>query len=145
MEKKATINVALTPIISGPLIFKGAGNEGENGTGNLIIEVFVDKDKTYTASGLDLKRNLTISPVQAIIGDTVKLNIWGKEENLIIPPGTKDGQLIKKSGAGLRHENRTGDLCVLTYIKIPQIISAKEQELYRQLLEIEKESCSLDM
>ena len=140
VEEKASTNITLTPIMTGPMTIRGKGNEGEHGLGNLIIEVFIDKDKTYQVSGLNLKRNLEISPAQSVIGGTIQLDVLGRSIDLIIPSGVQDGQMIKKDMAGLNYQERTGDLCVTVLIKSPRIVSQQERSLYLEILNIEKET-----
>ena len=140
LEKKATVNIALHPQMGGPMVFKGEGNEREHRSGDLVVEVFVEKDRVYQASGLSLKRVLLLSAVQAIVGDEIILDVLGKEISFTIPAGTQNGQTIKKPGAGMAHGGRVGDLIVEASIRIPKILSMEELKLYTQILKVERES-----
>jgi len=140
LERKSSVSMKLNPMINGPVVFRDKGNEIEEGCGDLIVDILIKKDETYQASGLSLKRSLDITPVQAVIGDNIQLDMWGKTVNFQIPPGTQNNEIVKKSGAGMTWGSRSGDLHVTVKIRIPKIISADEREIYEQILKIEKEN-----
>lgn len=139
-EEQASVKLRLYPLINGPVVFKDRGNELEDGWGDLIMEVMVRKDPIYQATGLHLKRSLEISPVQAIIGDTILLDVWGRTVDFQIPAGTQNNQVVRKTAAGMTHGSRAGDMHVTVRIKVPNIISTEEREIYEQILKIEKEN-----
>jgi molecular chaperone DnaJ len=127
----------LTEIVTIP----GLGNccNGKGKPGNLIVDLSIEDDKIYKTKGLNVATTLNITPVQAILGDKVSLNVFGKEVTLVIPSGTQHEAVIENDKGGITFEGKTGVLKVYVQITIPSIISQTERELYEKILAVEKE------
>jgi len=120
------------------LVIPGYGNFCAGGTaGNLIIEIEVDRTSAYNLSGLDIMGPITLTPAQAVLGDTIKLNALGKAISIRIPAGVQNGQVVEQEHGGVEYKNRTGCFKGKIRVKVPQIISQEEEQLYRQILKLE--------
>ena len=65
----------------------------------------------------------------------------GQRLALTIPPETRAGRTFRLRGQGmpkLRAPEEHGDLLVEVYPEIPQELTEKEQELFRQLAELRR-------
>lgn len=111
----------------------GAGRPGD-----LTIELDVKQDSQYKLKGLDISGTVGISPAQAVLGDTVLLNVFDKETEVIIPPGTQHNEVIEQEGGGISYEGKTGIFKATIKIVMPDIITEEEKTLYNQLLSLEK-------
>ncbi|MBR6126710.1 DnaJ domain-containing protein [bacterium] len=116
----------------------GEGENGINGapSGDLYLTVHVAEPKNYKTDGLNILKNITISPYEAVLGSevsvpTVKGNVLVK-----IAPNTRNGQKIRLSGCGISNKGREGDMIVTVEIQIPTNVSNEEVELYKRLREI---------
>ena len=61
-------------------------------------------------------------------------------DSLQIPRGTQSGEVFKLRGRGMPNPQggQTGDLLVQTFIETPKKISSEQEELLRQLAELEQ-------
>jgi molecular chaperone DnaJ len=119
----------------------GSGNYCTRGeAGNLIVEVHPEKHPVYSFQGLDINGSVNISPAQAIIGDKIYLDVIGSREEVLIPPGTTNGQILWKSDAGIKFGDKKGRLKIKVRITIPPVITSEEKSYYEQILKIEKET-----
>ena len=60
-------------------------------------------------------------------------------ETLTIPRGTQSGEVFKLSGRGMQDPQggRRGDLLVQTFIETPKKLGERQEELLRELAELE--------
>jgi molecular chaperone DnaJ len=67
----------------------------------------------------------------------------GREE-LRIPHGTQPGELIRLRGRGMPdlHGRGVGDLVVEIHVEVPKKVTPRQEELLRQLAELEKTEVS---
>lgn len=117
------------------------GNPGKNGgkNGDLIIHVKLMEDDEYKLNGIDLTKNVTISPAVAAIGGKLKLNIIDEKIIVTLPKHLRDGELVNVPSKGYISEDGTrGDLILKIHIDLPAEISEREEKLYEQILKIEK-------
>ncbi len=108
--------------------------------GDLIVSLIIKEDPRYYVNGLDIIGKITISPIQAILGDSFNLKVFKKTVNIKIPPGTQYGQKIEFKNKGITYKKEVGDFKAIIKIKIPSIISEKEKLLYHKLYQLEKEA-----
>jgi molecular chaperone DnaJ len=76
-----------------------------------------------------------VSVAEAILGARVTVRtLWG-EVDLVVPPGTQSGQVLRVRGRGmprLSGEGR-GDLFVAVSVAIPRDLDVRTQEMIRDL------------
>jgi molecular chaperone DnaJ len=132
--------ITLNPI-SNYIVIPDAGNYpiGQGKPGDLIVELNITQDHRYNIQGLNIETVLSISPAQAVLGDDLPLHIFDRQINFHIPSGTGDRDIIEQENCGVSYEGKTGMLRARIKIEIPKIISEKEKELYKELLNTEKE------
>lgn len=117
------------------------GNPGKNGgkNGDLIIHVKLLEDEEYKLDGIDLIKNVTVSPAVAAIGGKLKLNIIDEKIIVTLPKRLRDGELVNVPEKGYISEDGVrGDLILKVHIDLPAEISEREEKLYEQILKIEK-------
>lgn len=119
----------------------GRGPVGPRGApaGDLYVDVFVAPHPDYERVGDDVVRRLEIPVTQAILG--VQLHIEtldGESEDLLVPPGTREGAVFRLKGRGVPHLGRggRGDLLVEVRVAIPESLSDEEDQLVRKLAEL---------
>ena len=136
LREKIELNpLSFTIILPG----KGHYSLGSKIPGNCVIDVITEQHPNYFIRGLNIESQVTISPVQAIIGDSIDLTFFDRKVELKVPSGIKDGQYIFKKNAGLTLGHRMGYLKIRVNVIIPQIITEREKELYQEILLMEKE------
>jgi DnaJ-class molecular chaperone len=131
--------VTVTPLSSRMVTIPGSGNHILGGKpGNLIVDIQVDPDPVYHVQKLDLYRDLKVTPVQAVLGDVVTVDVFGKQVDIKIPSGCQTGSSLTLRQEGVSYGGQKGDLFVKVHIKVPRSITPGEKDLYMQILELER-------
>ena len=115
--------------------FRGKGEAGPGGQGNLYAEVHIKEHPRFEREGDDIYSNLEISISQAALGDGIKVQTLVGEVDIIIPSGTESGAMIKLQGKGMPRMQRQehGDHYVRIVVKTPKKLSKRAKELFDEL------------
>lgn len=131
------IRVKIPPgIHSGETIaFRGKGEAGADGSGNLYVEVHVEEHPQFERDGDDIYSDLGISFSQAVLGDYVKVTTLFGEAEVKIPSGVESGALIKLQGTGMPrlHDTGRGDHYVRITVKTPKKLTKIAREMFEKL------------
>ena len=118
------------------------GKPGKNGgkNGDLIITVKIKEHSNLKLDNSDIHTNIDVSYAQSVIGDNIKMKLFGEQLEVDIPAGTKEQEKIVVSKMGyVNGENNRGDLILHVCIKQPSEITERERKIYEQLLRVEKQ------
>ncbi|HJJ36772.1 MAG TPA: molecular chaperone DnaJ, partial [Methanocorpusculum sp.] len=129
------------------LRMEGYGEAGDFGAenGDLYIEVFVVSDPKFDREGDNLVTQYEISPAQAVLGCEVEIETIDKKKvGLKIPAGINYGTRLRIPNQGVRRRGSYGSLLVRIVIATPKKLSARERELYEQLLAEENGTTSIN-
>ena len=140
--KNYSVNVPMGIRDGEKIRLSGLGKPGKNGgkNGDLIILVKLRPHPMLRIEGADLQTKLKISPVQAIIGDSLQLKIFGEKIPVTIPKSSKTGDRIEILTKGyIVNQNTRGNLLIDLEIEMPENISEREEKLYEQILKLEKQ------
>lgn len=123
------------------LTLRGEGNAGprKGSYGDLIV-FFEEKEHPYFSRHEDdIYLDVHITPSEAVLGCEVELPTLNGRVNLTIPAGTQPGKILRLKGKGMPRLNHAGkgDMMVRILVNIPERLSSREQELYRELLKSE--------
>jgi DnaJ-class molecular chaperone with C-terminal Zn finger domain len=103
--------------------------------GDLVVITRVHDDPVFTRKGDNLHAEVPVSIVEALLGARIPVRTLAGEVDLVLPPGTQSGQVLRIRGRGmprLASEGR-GDLYVTVVVEIPRGLDARTQELVRDL------------
>lgn len=121
-------------------------NQGEPGDagaprGNLKIQLQVRKHPYFNRHGNDLLCQVPISFPQAALGAEIEIPTLEGTTVLEIPRGTQSGGVLKLKGRGMPdiHGRGRGDQLVEVVVETPRNLSARQEELLRELAELEHE------
>ena len=122
---------------------KGYGGSGVNGgpKGDLNIQFAILNNTPFKRVKNDLFKKIDIDLYTAILGDEIQVDTFNGKVKLTVKPGTQPGTKVKLKGKGFpvyKKENEFGDLFLIYEIKIPEKLSEKEQELFKELSKIAK-------
>ncbi len=121
------------------LIGQGKKNPKDEKPGDLFIKVRVMKDERFILKGYDLHTKALITPWEAALGSKIKVQGIDGVEEIEIEKGMTSGKQIIVQGKGFRDgKGRRGNLRCEIQIMIPEEISEKEEEMYKQLKKISK-------
>lgn len=118
------------------LRLRGEGEEGEPGgqNGDLYVLIDVAKHDLFARQGNDIYCRVSITFMQAALGDTVEIPTLKGLEKLVIPPGTQTSSIFRLPGKGildLRGYGR-GDQIIETVVSVPTDLTKRQAELLRE-------------
>jgi molecular chaperone DnaJ len=142
--KKAKINVVIPAgVDTGQRVrVSGEGEPSPNGgpPGDCYCYIQVREHKLFQRDGQHLLLRLPISYSQSALGATVEVPTLSGKEELVIPAGTPSEEVFRLRGRGLNDpvgRRGKGDLLVQTYIEVPKKLSKRQEELLRELADVE--------
>lgn len=138
VEKKTNIEVEIPAGVDHgtTLRLRGKGDAGRRGSeaGDLYVHVRVRGSKDFDRRGLDLVNVLKVSVFEAVIGGTFEVKtFWGKVD-LDVPENTRDGQVLRIKGKGVKSSGRVGDHLVKIEYVMPKKITDKMRKALEDLI-----------
>jgi molecular chaperone DnaJ len=128
------------------LCLRGEGEPGENGgpRGDLYCEIHVAEHPLFKRNGLDLLCAVPVSFTQAALGTEFEIPLLEGKQKITVPPGTQPGEVLRLRGKGMPdpHSRRRGDIRVEIQVEVPKKLSARQEELLRELAELERRDVS---
>ncbi len=124
---------------------EGEGSpNGDGAPGDCYCFIRVRKHKLFHRDGHNLVLQLPITYSQAALGSTIEVPTLEGPDELTVPNGTQSGDVFKIAGRGMPdpQSGRKGDLLVQTFIETPKKLNDRQQELLRELAEIEQTNVS---
>lgn len=117
-------------------------NEGkldESGRrGDIYLIVNFDKDSKYQLNGTNIISKFDITPEEAVIGTTKTIHTpLSGDVKITVPPKMQSGKALRLKGLGLEKNGVKGDLILKANIVLPDYISPKMIELYKQIAELQ--------
>lgn len=119
----------------------GEGQPSPDGgrPGDCYCFVSVERHSLFHRDGSNLILQMPISFSQATLGAEIDVPTLEGPDFLKVPRGSQSGDVFKLAGRGMP-DPRTGlrgDLLVQTFIETPKKLSARQEELLRELAELE--------
>ena len=144
INKRVELDVAIPAGVDDGMRVRLAG-EGEpsaNGgpNGDCYVFISVRRHKLFHRDGENLILQMPISYTQAALGAEIEVPTLDGPEKLTIARGTQSGEVFKLVGRGMPNPQgrKTGDLLVQTFIETPKTISPEQEDVLRQLAELEE-------
>jgi len=112
--------------------------------GDCYCFVTVRKHKLFEREGAHLILRMPITYSQAALGAAIEVPTLNGPYELKIPGGTQSGEVFRIRGRGLPdpHGGSAGDLHVQTFIEVPKKLGPRQEELLRELAELEQTEVS---
>lgn len=140
--------VRIPPGVDGDtrLRIEGEGEPSPNGgpRGDCYVFITVKEHALFQREGQHLICQVPLSYPQAALGTTIEVPTLDGREELEIPAGTQPGAVFKLRGRGMRDPRRrgVGDLLVQVVLEVPKTLVPREEELLRELAEVEHTNVS---
>lgn len=117
---------------------KGYGGEGLHGgpNGDLYITFSIQNNTPFKLDGDNLYSTVELDLYTAVLGGEITVDTFDARARLNVAPGTQNGTRVKLKGKGFpvyKKEGQFGDLYITYQVNIPQNLSEREKELFREL------------
>jgi DnaJ-class molecular chaperone len=116
------------------------GKPGKNGgkNGDLYLKVKIREHDYFWLEGDDVHCEIKIEPYDAVLGCTKKIPTLDEMVELVIPPNTHNGRLLRLRTKGLKNPKgeSLGDQYVHVIIDISENLSKEELTTYKYLREL---------
>ena len=103
---------------------RGEGNRGLNGgpAGDLRVVVSVKPHPFFERDGYNVLYDLTVTYVQAALGDKIQVPTLDGRVEFSLPAGTQPGDVYKLSGKGIPvlNSNRKGNQLIRVSVNVPK-------------------------
>ena len=138
VRKKLRINIPAGVDTGTKLRVSGEGNVGLKGgpAGDLYVFIKVKKDPNLKRDGINIFSEISVSYLQAILGDTIQIITVDGKVNLKIPSGTQPNSTLSLENKGvprLGNPVARGNHQVLVKVKLPTRITEDERNLLEDL------------
>lgn len=114
----------------------GEGEAGRNSgpSGDLYVEIRVNKHKIFERDGANLACEVPISFAAATLGGDVKLPTLDGHVSLKIPAGTQSGKIFRLRGKGVStvRDPRQGDLFAQVAVETPVNLTSEQEDLLKK-------------
>jgi curved DNA-binding protein len=125
----------------------GEGGLGSSGmpSGDLFLKVNVSPHAVFTRDGDNLRREIDVDLYTAALGGEVRVGTLDGYVTLKVPPETQSGRTFRLRGRGmpkLGKRDERGDLYVKARVQLPQNLSEREKQLFRELADLRGQSNS---
>lgn len=123
---------------------QGEGEASPDGgpAGDCYCFITVRPHELFKRDGTHLILQLPVAYSQAALGADIEVPTLEGPRNLRVDAGTQNGEVFTIRGAGVAdpRSGRAGDLLVQVFIEVPKKLNAKQEQLLRQLAELDHES-----
>jgi len=120
----------------------GQGNTGEKGgmPGDVYVVIFVEPHGIFKRDNSDVYCEIPISFSEAALGSEIEAPTLYGVARLRVPAGTQSGTIFRLKGRGIKKLNASGkgDEYVKVILETPKHLSARERELFEELMKEEK-------
>ncbi len=143
-RKKRILTVQVPAGVSDGQVIRvrGEGGPGADGTtrGDLHCYVRIKPHPLLVRNGNDLVCQVPIAFSQAALGGNIQAPTLAGSEEIGVPSGSQNGDVITLKGRGLPslRSGRRGDQHVQVFIEVPKKLSKQQTELLKQYAETEQ-------
>ncbi len=138
VRRNASLNISIPAGIDDGQMFsiRGEGNKGTNGgpPGDLGVAVSVMPHPFYERDGNNVWCEVTVSFVQAALGDELRVPTLDGVVQYTLPAGTQPGDIFKLKGRGIQSVNGhgKGDQLIKIVVSVPKNLNQQQKDLLNQ-------------
>lgn len=125
---------------------EGEVTEANGPRGDLYCRIRIKPHTVFQRDGTDLLCEMPITFSQAALGGVLEVPTLTGASSITLPRGTNHGDIFRVRGKGmpdLRGRGH-GDLLIRTLIDIPKKLTKRQEELLRELAEIDQKHVSTE-
>ncbi|MGC8670047.1 MAG: molecular chaperone DnaJ [Candidatus Micrarchaeia archaeon] len=143
IQTEEKIEVSIPPGIENGarLRVRGMGDYGTGRTGDLYVEVKVEKSKIFERNGDDLYVTVKAPLHVMILGGEIEVPTIDGSKKVYVNEGTQNGAQLVLRGSGMpsSRSGKRGDEIITLVSEIPQHLSKEQKELIRKFADIDAE------
>lgn len=121
------------------LRYKGRGEDGPLGKGDLIVITHVEEHPFFKRDGADVHVEIPVSIFEAALGCELEIPTpEGKNVRIKVPAGTQDKKVFRLRDLGapnIKHKGTRGALFATVKLVVPKHLSEEERKLLQGMLE----------
>jgi molecular chaperone DnaJ len=123
---------------------EGEASPGGGPAGDCYCFIHIKEHSLFQREGQHLICQVPITYAQAALGAKIEVPTLDGREELSIPAGTQPGEIFRLRGRGMPTPGRrgNGDLVVQVSLEVPKTLTARQEELLRELAEVEHANVS---
>jgi molecular chaperone DnaJ len=146
--ERRTLEVGIPPgVDNGTQVrLRGEGEAGDPGgpRGDLFVVVRVREHPLFERQGTHLVTQVPITFSQAALGGEIEVPTLTGTIKHVLPRGIQSGDTVRIAGQGMPslQGGRIGDLHVLVKVETPRNLTKRQEELLRELAEIDQKHVS---
>lgn len=115
---------------------KGEGKTDAYGQKGDLYLIITPKDAEYEINASDLTKDVEITPPEAVLGCKKEIKTLHGNIGIKIPPMTSTGKMLRLKNLGLpKKSGGYGNLNARIKIVLPENLTSKQIDLYKQLLQ----------
>lgn len=127
------------------LRMKGKGGPGINGgaPGDIYLNLHVREHPHFERKGDDLYCQIHVDLYTAVLGGPVLIRTMKNASRITLAAGTQNGKVVRLKGMGMPRYQKPGeygDLYAKVQVVLPEKLSARELELFKELSNLTKNS-----
>ena len=137
-QRTLDVNIPAGVVDGQRVRLRGQGGRGMDGgePGDLYLIIRIAPHPRYRVSGRDLSATLPLSPWDAALGATVRVDTPGGTTTVNVPAGTSSGRRLRLKGHGLpNRRGEPGDFYAEAQIRVPSSLTPEERRLFEELRE----------
>jgi len=142
VSKRVSVKIPAGVDNGSRLRLTGEGEAGSFGgpPGDLYVFIHVQPHEFFERRDNDLICQISISFIQAALGDKVSVPTLEGSKNLDIPKGTQPVYVLYFRGEGIPslRTRKRGDQIIQVLVKTPTNLSKKQEDLLREFAKLEK-------
>src|SRR4029077_2056160 len=125
LPDSSTIDVAIPPGMTEGQVLrlrgKGAPGSGKGGPGDVLIEVEIKPDRSFTRQGDDIYLELPVTLTEAVLGARIKVPTPTGAVTMTVPKGSNTGSTLRLRGKGApKQAGGHGDQLVKLKVVLPK-------------------------
>lgn len=133
------LKVKIPPGVTDGSVIRLGKNNGKSemeSDRELYIRLKVIADSRFSIDGFNLRTEVALTPWEAALGAKIPIETIGSKLTITVPKGTQNRKKLRIKGRGLRKRNNIrGDVIVTLAIRIPEELTAAEEQLLIKLAE----------
>ncbi|MBX7105677.1 MAG: molecular chaperone DnaJ [Gemmataceae bacterium] len=148
VQVKRTLEINIPPGVDNGIKVRHGG-EGEAGApgqarGDLLVVIRVRDNEMFQRDGNHLICRVPVTISQAALGAEIDVPTLDGPTQMPLPRGTQSGDVhrIPRRGMPDVHGGSRGDLLVQVIIETPRSLTKRQEELYRELAELDQKNVS---